>query len=107
MQNQINQIITRNKDFYNQQIISRRDLFIQGLITLARDKANPQSQSAFAPVPKELILYMISLMDFESEDSNIDKTPMAIKKCAQFIFDHTKELQSTLQEASKRNKVLK
>ncbi len=92
--NQLRDTIQQNRN----QVIKRRDQFIQGLLILARDRANHYSQSLFHHLPKDIVLHMINLIDFRSTES-IVKSAKQIQACATFIFNHSVEMNESLAEA--------
>jgi hypothetical protein len=94
LEEQIKQTIARN----NQQVVKRRDQFIQKLILLAVDKGTKESRSLRSVLPKEVMLYLISGMNFRSVNS-IGKSSQQIGACADFIFDHVPQLKESLTEA--------
>lgn len=93
---EIKQILARNQAL----IVQRRDKFIQAMLILARDAANSSSLSIWHQIPKELMLHIIYVMDFRSNES-IGKSAEQIYNCAKFIFDHIAELNASLQDAIK------
>ncbi len=101
-QEQLDQAIARN----NQQLIKRRDQFTQKLMILAADKANVESTSSSSLFPKEVMLYIISLIDFRSSES-IGKSAQQIMACSEFIFSNTKLMKESLTKSSKTKRRFK
>jgi Leucine-rich repeat (LRR) protein len=93
-EDKLNDAIDQNR----KQVIKRRDQFIQSLFILARDRANPHSQSLSHQLPKDIILQMINMIDFRPTES-IGKSVQQIKACAAFIFNHTVEMNESLAKA--------
>ena len=80
------------------EMVQRRDQFIQSMIVLGRDSANPHSQSYWSRLPKDLMLYIIGFIDFQPHES-IGKDKKQIYQCAAFIFTHITELNECLIES--------
>jgi len=92
----LQEVIANNR--YQQQ--SRRDHFIQMLVTLARDKANPHSQSLWHRLPPEIILLIFSFIDFRSTQS-IGKSRQQVYYCATFILNYICEIKAALQQGNR------
>jgi len=92
----LQQVIANNR--YQQQ--SRRDHFIQMLVTLACDKANPHSQSLWHRLPPEIILLIFSFIDFRSTQS-IGKSRQQVYYCATFILNYIREIKTALQQGNR------
>jgi len=91
----LQQVIANN--CYQQQ--SRRDHFIQTLVTLAWDKANPHSQSLWHRLTPEIILLIFSFIDFRSAQS-IGKSRQQVYYCATFILNYIREIKAALQQGN-------
>lgn len=79
----------------NQNPMVQQRQFIQKMVILGRDAANPNSLSLWAKLPKEFMLRIISLIDFRSTDS-IEKSADQTYQCAEFIFNNIEELNNLL-----------
>ena len=78
--------------------MQRRDQFIRALIMLGRDGAKTNKHSFWSWLPKELMLHIISFIDFRSKES-IGKSAQQIYQCAAFIFNHIPQLNDSLAES--------
>jgi len=92
----LQEVIANNR--YQQQ--SRRDHFIQTLVTLASDKANPHSQSLWHRFPPEIILLIFSFIDFRATQS-IGKSRQQVYYCANFILKYIHEIKTALQQGNR------
>jgi len=92
----LQEVIANNR--YQQQ--SRRDHFIQTLVTLASDKANPHSQSLWHRFPPEIILLIFSFIDFRATQS-IGKSRQQVYCCATFILNYICEIKTALQQGNR------
>jgi hypothetical protein len=83
---EINALIKRNQ----QAVLARRQEFIFKIIMLARNAKNPNLNSLWAKLPKEIKLHVLNYLNSASE-SYISKTAKQTKQCVQFIFSNIDE----------------
>ncbi len=101
-ENHLREVIARNK----KNIDMRCDQFLHTLIVLAHDKVDSNHSSRWSTLPKELKLYIVSLLDFRSTAS-IGKRSYQIKSCTDFIFNNISALRESLAEAITTNQSFK
>src|SRR5260221_194567 len=94
----LEQALEHNREQKKRQIMQRRDQFIRALIMLGRDGAKTNKHSFWSWLPKELMLHIISFIDFRSPKS-IGKSAQQIYQCAAFIFNHIPQLNKSLAES--------
>ena len=86
--------------------MQRRDIFVQNLILLARDKENTQSQSHWSKLPIELMVYIIGFTAYQSSKS-IGKSPIQIRLCSEFVLKNVEEMNYVLRKAIETKKLFK
>jgi Ran GTPase-activating protein (RanGAP) involved in mRNA processing and transport len=92
----INALIQRNQ----QTMLARRQEFIFKIIMLARNAKDPNPDSLWANLPKEIKLHVISYLNLASE-SYIGKTAKQTKQCVQFIFSNIDECNVLIKDKQK------
>jgi hypothetical protein len=71
-------------------MLARRQQFLFKIIMLARNARNPNLDSLWANLPKEIKFHVLNYLNLASE-SYIGKTAKQTGQCIQFIFAHIDE----------------
>jgi hypothetical protein len=93
---QINALIQRNEKM----MLARRQQFFFKIIMLARNARNPNPDSLWANLPKEIKLHVLSYLYLASE-SYIGKIAKQTGQCIQFIFTHIDECNVLIKDKQK------
>jgi Leucine-rich repeat (LRR) protein len=91
--------LSSNRQMINpfEEIILLRNQLLRVIILLAKDRINPDSQSTLKILPRGIISHILSFMSFTSVGS-IGKNPAQVFACAEFIFEHIRELPEQLKQ---------
>jgi hypothetical protein len=81
-------------------MLVRRQQFLFKIIMLARNARNPNFDSLWANLPKEIKLHVLSYLNLASV-SYIGKTAKQTGQCVQFIFTHINECNVLIKDKQK------